>query len=201
VRLAFGCTDGTTASAIREARRLVEGVGVHVLIGPLSGEEEDAVIDYARVRPDVAFVNGSSSSQELDPPANFFTFHSDGAQWMAGLGTYAYRTLGWRRAVIVGDLQGAVFNWATAAGFAGEFCSLGGTIARRIWVPPGTQDYTNVIAQMPAKGVDGIFAATPAATFIALAKGYPGLRGNFSRRMLPGGVVFDPSLNQLGKRL
>ena len=98
VRLAFGCTDGTTASAIREARRLVEDVGVRVLIGPLkSGDEEDAVIDYARLRPDVAFVNGVASSQELDPPANFFTFHADGAQWMAGLGTYAYRTLGWRR--------------------------------------------------------------------------------------------------------
>ena len=142
VRLVFGCSDSTTASALSEARRLVDDVGVRVLIGPLGGNQGLALQDFARRRPGVAFVNGNSSDQLLDPAPNFFSFHSDGAGWTAGLGTYAYRTLGWRHAVLVADLEDDVFNWTQAAGFVAEFCSLGGTITKRVWVPAGTEDYS-----------------------------------------------------------
>ena len=152
VTLAFGCTNGTTASTLAEARRLVEQVGVRILIGPLGGEEGLALQEYERRRPDVAFVNGSASAQQLDPPSNFFSFHSDGAEWMAGLAAYAYHELGWRRAVTVADTQDNLFNWTQTAGFIAEFCSLGGTILKRISVPSGTQDYSNVIARIPRTG-------------------------------------------------
>ena len=128
IRLVFGCSDATTASALSEARRLVDDVGVRVLIGPLGGNQGLALQDFARRRPGVAFVNGNASDQLLDPAPNFFSFHGDGADWTAGLGTYAYRTLGWRHAVLVADLEDDVFNWTQAAGFVAEFCSLGGTI-------------------------------------------------------------------------
>ena len=128
VRLFFGCADGTTASALVEARRLVEKVGVDVLIGPLRGEEGLALQDYARRRPGVAFVNGTSSVQQLHPAPNFFSFHTDGTTFMAGLGSYAYRTLGWRTVVTVASEADPLFNWAQTAGFDAEFCSLGGVV-------------------------------------------------------------------------
>jgi YVTN family beta-propeller protein len=200
IRLVFGCSDSTTASALSEARRLVDGVGVQVLIGPLGGNPGLVLQDFARTRPGIAFVNGTSSAQVLRPAPNFFSFHTDGAGWTAGLGTYAYRSLGWRKAVIVADLQDDVFNWTQAAGFVAEFCSLGGTIAKRVWVPAGTEDYSRIIAQVPRSDVDGFFFATYANTVVALARGYPGLRGNISRKVLPGSLPDLGGLQALGRR-
>ena len=47
------------------------------------------------------------------------------------MSTYAYRELGWRTAVVIADEQFNPFNWSQVAGFIAEFCSLGGTIAKR----------------------------------------------------------------------
>ena len=131
VSLSFGCDDGTATSALVEARRLVEAEHADILIGPLGGDEELALQDYARRHPHTTFVNGSGSAQMLDPASNFFSFHPDGAAWMAGLGSYAYKQLGWRTAVTISDTFD-LFNWDEAAGFTAEFCSLGGKLAKRI---------------------------------------------------------------------
>ena len=186
VRLLFGCADGTTASALVEARRLVEKAGVDILIGPLSGEEGLVLQEYVRRHPGVAFVNGTASAPQLHPPRNSYSFHTDGAGFMAGLGNYAYRTLGWRTAVTVADEADPLFNWSQTAGFDAEFCSLGGVVVKRIWVPPATQDYSSVIAQIPGTGVDGFFTASDQGTVLALANGYPGLRGNIARKTWSG---------------
>jgi branched-chain amino acid transport system substrate-binding protein len=198
VTLALGCSDGTASSALAEARRLVEQVGVHILIGPSQAGQELALQEYARRRPGVAFVNGLAGAQLLNTPPNFFSFLPDGAQWMAGLGAHAYRTLGWRRAVIVADTTFDAFHWAQAAGFIAEFCSLGGTIVRRIWVRREMHDYSAAIAQIPSRGVDGILAATSAQTSAALIDEYPGLRGNFSRKLIFGALARNP---RFGRRI
>src|SRR4051794_35633035 len=39
VTISFGCSDATPDKAVSEARRLVENVGVKILLGPLSGDE------------------------------------------------------------------------------------------------------------------------------------------------------------------
>jgi ABC-type branched-subunit amino acid transport system substrate-binding protein/streptogramin lyase/predicted Ser/Thr protein kinase len=200
VILAVGCADGTAASALAEARRLVEQVGVRILIGPTSSLEQLALEGYAKRQPAVAFVNGVAGAQELHPPANAFSFTPDGAASMAGLGTYAYRTLGWRRAVTVADAADSAYNWTETAGFIAEFCSLGGTIAKRIWVPSGTEDYSGVVARIPRRGVDGIVAAAGPQTVVELASRYPGLRGNVSRKLLFGVLAF-PGPAQLGTRM
>jgi DNA-binding beta-propeller fold protein YncE/ABC-type branched-subunit amino acid transport system substrate-binding protein len=201
VMLVLGCTDRTATSALSEARRLVEQVGVRILIAPTYASEELALQQFARRHPEVAFVDGAASAQVLRPPANWFAFNVDGAEFMAGAGAYAYRTLGWRHAVVVADLADRVFNWTQSAGFIAEFCSLGGTIERRVWVPAGTADYSAVIAQIPRSGVDGIFAATTSHTVVALSRGYAGLRGNVARKLVIGAIANDPELGTMGDRL
>ena len=55
--------------------------------------------EYARRRPETTFIMMPSLAQELtltDPAPNVFRF-ADAAQSMAGLGSHAYRQLGWRR--------------------------------------------------------------------------------------------------------
>src|SRR6201995_4945841 len=87
-------SDASPDSAVKAARKLVEQDGVAILIGPLSGDEGLAVKDYAKTQPNVTFVNGTSAAQDTtlrDPAPNFFRFSTDGAQWMAGLGDYAFK--------------------------------------------------------------------------------------------------------------
>ncbi len=199
IRLVFGCNDTNMAvSTLDEARRLVEREKADVLIGPLSGNEEFVLQEYARRKPGVAFVDGSGSDQLQHPPANFFSFHTDGAQWMAGLGAYAFHTLGWRTAVTIASTSD-LFSWAQVAGFTAEFCSLGGDIVKRIWIQPGTIDLSGVVAQVPRAGVDGFFVESSDA-LVAMGRGYPGLRGNIARKLIPGALAYNNQIDDLGVR-
>ena len=56
--------------------------------------------------------------------AELLPFHSDGAQWAAGLGDYAYNKLGWKTAAVIGDDYS--FPYTSLAGFIAEFCAVGG---------------------------------------------------------------------------
>ena len=125
VAVSYGCSDATPDKAVAEARRLVENVGVQVLLGPLSGDEGVAVAEYAKSQPDVTFVNGTSGAQSTTlsvKAPNFFRFGGDGAQWMAGLGTYAYQEKGWRKVAILGEDYS--YPYIQASGFVSECTSL-----------------------------------------------------------------------------
>ena len=70
--------------------------------------------EYARTRPETAFVIQPSGAPELtltDPAPNVFRFASDAAQFVAGLGAYAYDVLGWRKAAIVADDNPVLVGW------------------------------------------------------------------------------------------
>ena len=176
IRLYLGCdeTDGgsSTAQTLAEARRLVEQVGVDILIAPTNTLDELALQEYARMHPHTTFVDGAGAAPNPNPAPNFFKFDTNGAQWMAGLGAYAYHTLGWRRAVTVVSAQSDAFFWAQLAAFDAEFCSLGGTIAKRVWYPPSLTDYSTVVAQVPSHGVDGVVVDFP-SVLLALAERRP----------------------------
>lgn len=97
IEIIKGSSDASPDSAVKAARKLVKQDGVQILIGPLSGDEGLAVKDYAKTQPGVTFVNGTSAAQDTtlrDPAPNFFRFTTNGAQWMAGLGDYAYTVKG-----------------------------------------------------------------------------------------------------------
>ncbi|HZQ64868.1 MAG TPA: ABC transporter substrate-binding protein [Gaiellaceae bacterium] len=201
IRLYFGCdpTDGasSTAQTLAEARRLVEQVGVDILIAPTNTPDELALQQYARRHPHTTFVDGAGAAPDPNPARNFFKFNTNGAQWMAGLGSYAYHQLGWRRAVTV-SFAPDVFSWAQAAAFDAEFCSLGGTI-KRVWYPATLTDYSTIVAQVPSHGVDGVVLDS-SSLLLALAKTDPQLRGNLSRKVVFTSIGPGTSLYPLGAR-
>ena len=200
VTLALGCSNGTSESTLAEARRLVEQVGVSILIGPTRAPDQLALQEYARRQPGVAFVNGTGAAQVLSPPQNVFSFAPDGAEWMAGLGAYAYQKLGWRHAVVVSDLDDDLYNWAQAAGFTAEFCALGGSVVEHVWVPSKVSGYAGVAAQIPKAGVDGIVATGQTRTLVALARRVSLLRGDLDRTLLLGAIDGSGDLRPLGGR-
>ena len=57
-----------------------------------------------------------------------------------------------------------------------------------------------MVAQIPKRGVDGIVATTGPETVVALAKEYPGLRGNLARKLLLGAIAFGGGVDQLDQR-
>jgi branched-chain amino acid transport system substrate-binding protein len=155
----YGCGDDTPQTALKETRRLMEQLGADVMVGPLSGDEAVAVANYAKTKPNKTFIIGTAGSQ--DPtlqiaPKNVFRYHGDGAQWNAGIGEIAYKTLGWRTAAIMMDDYS--FGWTSGAGIIADFCAIGGKITKRVFPPLGTTDYSTYVQQLPAPGaVDGTF--------------------------------------------
>jgi branched-chain amino acid transport system substrate-binding protein len=201
IQILFGCSDATPDKAVSEARRLVENEKVDILLGPLSGDEGVAVANYALNQPAVTFVNGTSGAQSTTlkvKAPNFYRFGGDGAQWMAGLGTYAAKTLGWKKVAILGEDYS--YPYTQAAGFIAEFCSLGGSITKRTWVPLGVTDYSSYVAQLP-RDVDGILLLTGGTDTIAAEKSYIQLGGNPGKKMIGGSSVMDPTSFGVGDSL
>jgi YVTN family beta-propeller protein len=202
VAVFVGCTDGTAEKGLSEARRLVEAFGADVLIGPFSTSESLAIREYARRQPGVTFVTpgGGQALTLSDPAPNLFRFSNDGAQWMAGLGNYAYNELGWRRVVTIGDTRS--FSYTQAAGFVAEFCALGGTIVEQVWAPSGVQDLSRYIARVPSDGVDGFLMSGFQSTVVGFARGLPQLKGSLAKRLVGNFVVgFSDIADALGERL
>jgi branched-chain amino acid transport system substrate-binding protein len=201
IAISYGCSDATPDKAVSEARRLVENVGVKILLGPLSGDEGVAVANYAKTIPGVTFVNGTSGAQSTTlsvKAPNFFRFGGDGAQWMAGLGTYAYKTLGWRKVAILGEDYS--YPYTQAAGFVSEFSSLGGEVTGRTWVPLSQTDWSSPVAQLP-RDVDGVLLLTGGTNTVAAEKAFIQIGKDPGSYLLGGSSVMDPTSFTVGDQL
>lgn len=199
----YGCSDDTADKAIEETRRLMEQEDADILIGPLSGDEGIAVANYAKDHPDKTFINGSAGAQDASlkvQAPNFYRFNTDGAQFSAGLGDYAYNELGWRTAAVVGDDYS--FPYTSLAGFVAEFCSLGGKVTKRVWPPLGEKDYSSFISQIP-EDVDGLYVGVGGSGLISFIKQYEQQRGKIDTKEIMGNVFWpDPLvLKEVGDRL
>jgi branched-chain amino acid transport system substrate-binding protein len=161
VEIVRGCSEIAEHTVlIEEARRLVEVERVDAIVGPV-GESDSLVLrEIARKHPEVAFLPAWSGAQELtlrDPAPNVYRFDADEAQDVAGLGSYAYRELGWRRAAVVSDLYG--LGWQEEAAFVAEFCALGGLVTQRSRSAPAFLDTVGKDASV-LSGVDGVALLT-----------------------------------------
>ncbi|HZR92525.1 MAG TPA: ABC transporter substrate-binding protein [Gaiellaceae bacterium] len=194
VELLTGCVAGT-GDVIPEARRLVEGEGALAIVGPEDPSQGMALRLYARERPGTAFLIEPSAAPELtlsDPAANVFRFALDAAQSSAGLGTYAFLRLGWRRVVVVGD--DVPYSWEEAAGFIAEFCALGGRVVDRVWVPLGTDPATAATGRA-LRSADGVYLAPAVSPMSAFLKRYASAGHDPSRELVSNtSLLTDPTV-------
>lgn len=185
-------SDGRPDVALTKARKLIEQDKVDILIGPMSGGEGLAVKEYAKQVPNRTFVNGFSAAQEttlVTPAANFFRFSTDGAQWQAGLGTYAYDTKGYRNiAVVSGDYS---FGYTQVLGFMTEFCAKGGKVIEKIWVPNGTKDFSSSIARIPGKA-DAVYVMLGGADAVNFLTQYD--QSGAKQPLIAGSNVVDQTV-------
>ena len=187
-----GSSDASPDSAVKAARKLVEQDGVKILIGPLSGDEGLAVKDYAKTQPNVTFINGTSAAQDTtlrDPAPNFYRFTTDGAQWMAGLGDYAFKDKGYHTVVTVAEDYS--FPYTQVFGFMADFCKAGGHVPKKFWVPIGNKDYSSVIAAIPDK-VDAIYVALGGADGVNFLTQYQQAGG--TAPLIGGSITVDQTV-------
>ena len=192
VILIKGSSNANPDVAVNAARKLVEQDKVEILIGPLSGSEGLAVKDYAKTQPNTTFVNGSSAAQDTtlrDPAPNFYRFSTDGAQWMAGLGEYAYKTKGYKKVAVVAEDYS--FPYTQVMGFMVPFCAAGGKVPEKFWVPLGTKDYSSVIAKLP-QDVDAIYVALGGADAVNFLTQYQ--QGGGNKPLIGGSITTDQTV-------
>ena len=140
----------------------------------------------------MTFINGSSAAQDTtfrDPAENFFRFSTDGAQWMAGLGTYVYNEKGYQSVATVAEDYS--FPYTQVFGFMAEFCNAGGTVPSKSWVPIGNKDYSSVIAAIP-DDVDAIYVALGGADAVNFLSQYQQAGGEAP--LIGGSITVDQTV-------
>lgn len=191
-------TDASPDSAVRAVRKLVEQDQVDLVISPLSGDEGIAVKNYAKTQPQMTFINAASGAQEatyVDPAENFFRFNMDGAQWSAGLGNYIFNEKGWKKIATIGEDYSFVYT--QVFGLVLEYCSAGGEISERFWVPLGTKDFSSIIAALP-DDVDAIYLGLGGGDAVNFLNQYAQAGGD--AHFLGGSIMVDQTvLSSKGK--
>ena len=192
IELVSESSDTSPDSAVQAARKLVENDGADIIIGPLSGSEGIALRDYSKTVPEVTFINGASAAQDTtlrEPSENFFRFTTDGAQWMAPLGRYAYEEKGYERVATIAEDYS--FPYSQVMGFALGFCEAGGEIADRFWVPIGNADYSSIVYAIP-QDVDAIYVALGGADAVNFLNQYQQVGG--TKPMIGGTITVDQTV-------
>src|SRR5580698_6635662 len=185
-------TDATPDSAVRAVKKLIEQDHVQILLSPLSGDEGIAVKNFSKTHPELTFINAASGAQETtfpDPSPNFFRWNMDGAQWSAGLGTYAYNTKGYKKIATVGEDYSFVYT--QVFGLVLEYCAAGGQVTNRQWVPLGTKDFASVIAALP-DDVDAIYLGLGGGDAVNFLNQYQQAGGK--AHLIGGSIMVDQTI-------
>jgi branched-chain amino acid transport system substrate-binding protein len=185
-------SDASPDSAVNAARKLIEQDKVDLIVGPLSGSEGLALRDLSKSYPAVTFLNGSSAAQDTtlrDSSDNFFRFGGDGAQWMVGVGNYAYKNLGYKKVAVVAEDYS--FPYTQVLGFMSEFCAAGGKVPNKFWTPIGAKDYSSIVYAIPSD-VDAIFVALGGADAVNFLTQYSQAGGN--KPIVGGTITIDQSI-------
>ena len=193
IELIFETGDGAPEKVAARAEQLISEAGGEIIIGPLSGGEGKALKAFAKSSPAITFLNGSSAARDLtllDPAANFFRFTTDAAQWMAGLGRYAYFDKGYRRVVTLGENYS--FPYMQVMGFLVEFCGMGGRVAELYWLGLSDKPYAAISAQLSAIKADAIFVALDGSNTADFLEQY--WKDGGTLPIIGGSVTFDPTL-------
>lgn len=182
VELIKACSESGELSTLTQVvRLLVERRHADaVMVGGAFTVDGIAMRTVARRYPQVAFVAAANGPREVTlegPPAPVYRMAADYGQGAAGLATYAYRRLGWRRAAIVVDAW--VFGWGAETAFVREFCALGGRVTARLVVGYELPEHP-VPQNVDGVAVLGSPESTPAKFLRRLAK----TQGDAPRRIV-----------------
>jgi branched-chain amino acid transport system substrate-binding protein len=158
VEIIRGCGESGEFSTLTQvARQLIERAHVDAVVeGGFFPVDGIPLRELAHRYPAVVFIAAASGPREvtLDRPArNLYRVAPDYLQGVAGLATYAYRRLAWRRVAILPEDW--VAGWDAETAFVREFCALGGRVAARVPLEIDDDSTSAVLKAIP-RNADGV---------------------------------------------
>jgi branched-chain amino acid transport system substrate-binding protein len=150
-------TETKPEMALTKMRKLVENDKVHFVVGYLLAFEGYAVRDYAhdnKVPLFLPIVAADDLTQRQSSPYIVRMIWTS-SQPNHPFGEYAYKTLGYRKIVTVG--QDYAFGWENVGGFQTTFEAAGGQIVQKLWVPLDAGDHGPYVSQI-RRDADAVFA-------------------------------------------
>jgi branched-chain amino acid transport system substrate-binding protein len=164
---------GIPAQAMERVRRLVEREGVNLLTGITSSAEAYAVRDYIDGRKMPLIIMGNAGANDItDKRGSPYIFRTSFSNYQdnAPFGVYACRKLGYKKiAVMFSDF---VTGYEMSGGFESTYAKAGCEVVTRVKAPLGTVDFAPFLSQVPASGLDAVWAMFFGADAIAFVKQY-----------------------------
>jgi branched-chain amino acid transport system substrate-binding protein len=180
VVLSVGDSAGVPAQARTKLQELVEKDRIQILIGPLATAEALAADDYIRQERVLTLSVAAADDMTQRKPNPWFTRGTSTASQCAHpMADYCYKTLKYRRMVVIAD--DIAYGHEMVAGFQRVFEELGGKIIQKTFPPLTVPDYGTYLAQLKTNA-DGIylgFAGSNGFRYLRQFNEY-GLRGKLA---------------------
>jgi branched-chain amino acid transport system substrate-binding protein len=189
VELVVADTGGNPAGTRTKTQELVERDAVDMIFGPLAAFELLAISDYtAQAKMPVLSLAAAEDMTQRRPNPYFIRASGTSAQYMHPLADYAAKELKLKRVMTAAD--DFAFGHEQMAGFGRVFEDAGGRIAKKLWPPLVTPDYTPYIAQIT--GVDAVVQGFAGSNPLKFMKQYRD--AGLKLPVLGGGTAGDDAL-------
>ena len=155
IELIVADSGGVPAQARTKIQELVERDKIHVMIGPLDTASALAADDYIRSSQLLTLSVAAADDMTQRKPNPWFTRGTSTASQCAHpMADYCYKTLGYRRMVLIAD--DIAYGHEMCAGFQRVFEELGGKVVQKTFPPLTVPDYGTYLAQLNRKA-DAIY--------------------------------------------
>jgi branched-chain amino acid transport system substrate-binding protein len=147
VELFVGDSGGVPAQSRTKLQELVERDKIQIMIGPLDTASALASDDYIRSAQLLTLSVAAAEDMTQRKPNPWFTRGtSTSSQCAQPLADYCYKTLKYRRMVVMAD--DIAYGHEMCAGFQRVFEEAGGKVIQRLFSPLTVPDYGTYIAQL-----------------------------------------------------
>jgi branched-chain amino acid transport system substrate-binding protein len=168
----FEDTETQPEVVVTKTKKLIEQDEVHLLASAMLAFEGLAAVDtVAAAEIPLVGLTGVTADEyrQINSPYISAAAKHTPSQETFPLGTYAYDTLGYRTAAIIG--QDYTWGWQTTGGFHYAFEQAGGQVVQKIWAPIGTTDYAPFVNQIN-QDVDVVYVTLIGADVPRFVKAY-----------------------------
>ncbi len=189
VELVVADTGGNPAGTKTKMQELTERDQVDMVFGPLAAFELLAISDYAaQNKMPILSLAAAEDMTQRKPNPYFVRASATSSQNMHPLADYALKEMKLKRVMTAAD--DFAFGHEQMAGFQRVFEDGGGRVAKKLWPPLVTPDYTPYIAQIT--GVDAVVQGFAGSNPLKFMKQYRD--AGMKLPVLGGGPAGDEAL-------
>lgn len=176
--------------------------GVDVIIGPSTGDEGEAAVQWAQNNQDILIMPGYSAPEDLtmrERTPNLIRAGWTDSQTIFHFGQFVTDELGYEKIIMVG--QDYAFPWGQAAGFKRGFYENGGKEVYTIWHPTDTLDFSSILGEIQglADEYDAVMYNGGGADAIAFYNGWEqyGMDQHYPQLLAGTNVADVPILSEI----